>query len=344
LTEKNRKQKLFFIIYNIAFIVVFLLIIEIIIGFYLRHPAKIPSKFLDVFREYYMINDRIVIQASPEFAIYNPVLCYTLKPGEFVFSNREFSNHFNVNSFGLRDDELSVDYPQIIVCGDSYAMGWGVEQNESFAEIIENQLKIKVLNAGISSYGTARELLSLKNLNTDSLKYLIIQYSDNDFTENSDFVANQFKLKITPIEDYTQMCRKHVRNQKYFLFKHVIFFPKIIAKWIIDKPLGVFDAEKPADNQNEQKTFLQIIENATFLPKDIKIIVFNMDYRKSKSDFIPQLQKEINSFPELKSKMVMFDFSKTMTDHYFYILDDHLNTKGHQLIAKSIIQYISKNN
>ena len=48
--------------------------------------------------------------------------------------------------------------------GDSYAMGWGVEQGESFPEILEAATGLRVLNAGVPSYGTPRELLMLERL------------------------------------------------------------------------------------------------------------------------------------------------------------------------------------
>jgi len=340
LSKIKLRSKCYFALYNFAVILFFLVIIEFLTGFFLRNPEHIPHKLLAIFREYYMINDRFVIQAVPDFSIYDDELLYTLKPGRFNFKNREFNNSFQVNSLGMRDDENSLQFPEIIACGDSYTMGWGVSQNESFPEIIEHKIKKRVLNTGISTYGTVREILSLKGLKTDSLKYLIIQYSDNDFEENRDYIRNNFSLKITSKVEFEALCNKHVKNQNYFPFKHIIFFPKIIAKWIIGKPVGVFDAGKSVVVLSEQKAFLQIINQAKFLPENIKIIVFNLDYRKSKADFIPLLIKELENFPELKKKMILIDFSKSLNDNHFYILDDHLNSKGHLFIAESIIHQL----
>ena len=38
----------------------------------------------------------------------------TLRPGSCVFSGREFSNTYHVNNVGLRDDEVSLNHPQIM--------------------------------------------------------------------------------------------------------------------------------------------------------------------------------------------------------------------------------------
>ncbi len=66
-------------------------------------------------------------------------------------------------------------------------MGWGVEQDETFAQRIEETLGVRVLNIAVSSYGTAREMMMLNRVNLNSLKYLIVQYSGNDLGENLQF-------------------------------------------------------------------------------------------------------------------------------------------------------------
>ena len=85
----------------------------------------------------YVFEERRVIQFTPDCARHDPDLGYTLKPGTCVFSANEFSNRYKVNHQGLRDDEKSLQKPDIIVVGDSYAMGWGVNQEETFASTLQ---------------------------------------------------------------------------------------------------------------------------------------------------------------------------------------------------------------
>ncbi len=160
--------------------------------------SKVPyiNKFL---KKYYTAQFSIV-QFNPDCSRYDSELTYTLKEGECIFKNKEFSTKYNINHLGLRDDEESLVKPEIIVLGDSYAMGWGVNQDQSFPSIIEKELGLKTLNAGISSYGTAREYLLFNKLDISNLKYLIIQYCSNDFLENQIFfmnseLSNYFKNK-----------------------------------------------------------------------------------------------------------------------------------------------------
>ena len=128
---------------------------EGIANLFLNNPSLIQNTiFIRPFKTYYKIYDRNAIQYVPEFGMYNNITSYTLRPGSFVFSNRAFSNHFSVNSIGVRDDEQSIVSPEIIVLGDSHAMGWGVDQDSTFAYLIDNRFSEHVLNAAISSYGT----------------------------------------------------------------------------------------------------------------------------------------------------------------------------------------------
>ena len=76
-----------------------------------------------------------MIQFMPCCARHDASLTYTLKPGLFSFSNIEFETQYHVNHMGLRDDEESLNNPQIIVLGDSQAMGWGVEQKREFCRV-----------------------------------------------------------------------------------------------------------------------------------------------------------------------------------------------------------------
>lgn len=101
------------------------------------------------------------VQYLPECARYDSELGYTLQPGNCVFENTGFSTELGVNSAGFRDDEASLNAPEIVVLGDSQAMGWGVGQGMTFADLIETETGRKTLNTGVI-FTTARYLLCRK--------------------------------------------------------------------------------------------------------------------------------------------------------------------------------------
>ena len=47
--------------------------------------------------------------------------------------------------------------PGIAVLGDSHAMGWGVNDDETFSAVLEKKIDKPVYNLAVSGYGTIRE-------------------------------------------------------------------------------------------------------------------------------------------------------------------------------------------
>ncbi|HZE88723.1 MAG TPA: hypothetical protein VE404_04200, partial [Verrucomicrobiae bacterium] len=76
------------------------------------------------------------------------------------------------NSIGLRDREYAADDPadHVVVVGDSYTFGFGVEADETFPKIAEDELRgtplagIEVVNAGVSGYGPFEEAAFLRRV------------------------------------------------------------------------------------------------------------------------------------------------------------------------------------
>jgi lysophospholipase L1-like esterase len=109
------------------------------------------------------------------FYKYDELLGWRNKPGAAgVFSTPEFSTSVTINSKGLRDKEREYKKPagikRVIVLGDSFTWGWGVEEKDKFTEILNNKLpsNYEVINMGVSGYGTDQELLTLER---EGLKY-----------------------------------------------------------------------------------------------------------------------------------------------------------------------------
>lgn len=115
-------------------------------------------------------------------------LIYRPREGACNFANLEFDTTLNFDARGRRvpaRDQADASLPGIAVLGDSYAMGWGVEDAETFANVMQTRLPQPVFNLGVSSYGTERELkrLALSGL-ADKVNTVVILYCDNDVSEN----------------------------------------------------------------------------------------------------------------------------------------------------------------
>ncbi len=334
-------KRLKLVLYNI--VVVFLLLcgIEWYFNYKLNNPESIPTWLYRPIRSYYHAMDCNMIQMDPNCAHYSTELFYELNPGEFVFSNREFSNRFKVNSKGFRDDEVSLDYPQIVVLGDSYAMGWGVEQEETFAQIIEKELGQTVLNTGVSSYGTAREVASLEKVNTDSLKLLIVQYCPNDLLENREFVLNGDSLIVSSEKLYNHSVKLQQERTGYYWFKHLVHLPSHFRGHSPGKKVET-DRTKKLDEIPEVDAFLQVLNSSKKIPLDTKIIVFMLEAEHSTDTFVKGVQEKLNQnfTSSLSDRISTVDLTGKIGKEQRYILDPHLNSKGHQVVAQAILEHI----
>jgi len=130
---------------------------------------------------------------SPErdrFWRYDALLGWAHVPGqEGVLETPQFRISVLINHLGLRDREHLYERPsgvkRILVLGDSFAWGYGVEAEERFSQRLETSLGVEVINAGVSGYSTDQELLWLK---AEGVKYeidfILLVLAGNDIGDN----------------------------------------------------------------------------------------------------------------------------------------------------------------
>lgn len=335
--QKARKWAKF-IGYNVVVVLLILCCFEWYLAAKLNNPASAPAWLLPTMHQYYGKYDRNIIQMDPSCAHYDSNYFYVLNPGSFEFSNREFSTKFEVNSAGWRDDEASMDHPKVIVLGDSYAMGWGVQQQESFPQLLEHDLGFPVLNTGISSYGTARETAALSKVNTDSLEYLIIQYCPNDFIENKRFILGGNTISVSSQAHYQAASENNAKTINYYFLKHVINFPGLFFSGSEET------LPAPAPNSSEatvvyqEAAFIEIIRQCEYVSPHTKIIVFTLEAEYCNAGFITGVKNRLdkNYTSSLTDQMSFVDLTGLIDSRHRYLLDPHLNAAGHQVVANQL--------
>lgn len=304
--------------------------------------ASTPRAFRRLIQQVYRHFDRAFIQFDPNCARYDPELTYTLKPGVCTFENVEFSDEFRVNRLGLRDDEASLSAPDVIVLGDSHAMGWGVEQHETLARVLAEESGLKVLNASISSYGTAREMRLLDRLDVSRLKTLIVQYSDNDLPENRTFREHGGFLPIMSEEQYRSAVRHYGAQRSYYPGKYVYrLFMKLTR---LEEPEPDRVRMDPVTPIEEAELFLDVLATGARAPLDrVQVIVFEISEQLTPPrPFIAALRdvSRREGYPPFVRQLVTLDVTQLLRPDDFYILDDHLKAHGHQVIGEALADLV----
>ena len=149
---------------------------------------------------------RAVGYTYPVFYQPDEVRGYSLKPGVEGWYRREGAAFVRINSEGLRDREHSKQKPagvlRVAVVGDSYAEAFQVEQEKAFWSVLEKRLalcpalagrQVEVINFGVSGYGTAQELLTLREKVWDYSPDVVLLA----VTTNNDVSDNLRALKAT---------------------------------------------------------------------------------------------------------------------------------------------------
>ncbi|HJR07842.1 MAG TPA: SGNH/GDSL hydrolase family protein [Pyrinomonadaceae bacterium] len=142
---------------------------------------------------------RIVGYTYPIFYTTDTVRGYALQPGASGWYRKEGEAYVEINSDGLRDREHEKTKPagtvRIAVLGDSYAEALQVPLEDAFWVVLEQKLqtcpafagrKIEVINFGVSGYGTAQELLTLRQKVWDYAPDIVLLAltTNNDITDN----------------------------------------------------------------------------------------------------------------------------------------------------------------
>jgi len=333
------------IIILITIIITIFIILEVAMYLLTHFPTVLrllPRKMQNSIGYLYIQGDRKIIQYQDGCGQYNPDLGYTLKPGEFVFTEIEYSNKYRINTLGVRDAEESLNAPEIVFLGDSYTLGWGVNQAETFVKQLENRIKHKTLNTAIPSYGTVREMLILRKVDRSQLKCLIIQYCSDDYDENRLFFVNGNRPQIMRAETFKNLSVRHSKKKSYFPGKYIgLKIKKRMDEWKLRQEKRISD-----DSLNDFDLFIHVLKKNADMLINLPIIVFEMNGINQTIRFTNDLKKKIYvpDQPPLIRNMIILDMSQYLEDRHFYILDSHLTAAGHDAVADVLYKEILKMN
>ena len=323
-------------IYYFFIILIYYLLLTTIV-FTFSYISLINGKTYDLFwiksiqKKIYFRGYRDILHYNANCIKFDKNLLYKPKSGVCNFKNAEFDTNLTFNEF-LRIHEGNntekIKKTDLVVLGDSIAMGWGVNDNETFSYHLQKLLNQRVYNMGVSSYGTVREIKRLKQSPYyEDIETIVIQYHRNDMFEN-------IKLKINKdynLDEYNKNFNYEKINNSnlgFILrnFKSAIrlFFSDIIDFLFKEENLELM-------NFSWDKEHLEPVIKKNIDLKDKRVIVVVP---------IPPWQKLFN-FPKVNEE-IEYLLIKLNKEHFF-VIDDHPNMFGHREIAEKIYSYLNAN-
>lgn len=295
-------------------------------NFYAKLPEPAKRIVRDVYAKFVMPEPQFMTSC----ATYDRELFYTLQPGgACVLGTTEFSSEIRPNKLGVRDTEDSLAAPEVVVLGDSSAMGYGVAADAAFPARLGRALGKRTLNASVPSYGTARETMMLGRVDMAEARVIVIQHSPDDYDENAWYMKNGATLPARGADQYASFVSAHSADRGYFFGKYLIEVLRK-AERLFRKP------DAPAAASAEAKLFLQVVGAMDLSTLD-RVVVIELARGSHDAEFITALSTEIKKgWPDLEGKVIPVDVSKYLGEDHFFTLDGHLNGDGHDVVAKVI--------
>jgi lysophospholipase L1-like esterase len=195
---------------------------------------------------------RIVGYSSGTFYRRDDVIGATLRPGAEGWWTREGHDYIRINSDGLRDREHSLRKPantyRIAVLGDSYAEALQLPMQKAFWSVMESRLHrcpslgnrtVEVINFGVSGYGTAQELLMLRQ---KVWKYepdlvLLAVTTGNDISDDSRQLKGDLNTPYFVLSDGRLVLDDAFRSSRAFRWHKSAMGH--VWDWAIDRSLAL---------------------------------------------------------------------------------------------------------
>jgi hypothetical protein len=170
----------------------------------------------------------------PEFYELDQIRGYGLRPGAEGVYRKEGRSYVRINSDGLRDQEYPLTKPantlRIALIGDSYCEALAVPQEQAFWSVMKEKLgecdaasgrAIEIINFGVSGYGTAQELLTLRD---KVWKYspdvvMLAVTTNNDVTDNSRSLKRVDEIPYFVNRDQQLVLDNSFQSSRTFLWR-----------------------------------------------------------------------------------------------------------------------------
>jgi hypothetical protein len=320
--------------------------VECLMAWWMYHPAQIPLVIRPSYCYYYDYFQEDLLQFDARYATYDKDFFYALKPDTtFNFRNIEFNSIFRTNRIGMRDGDTALSSAQVACLGDSYTMGWGVGEGESFPARLSALSGLRVVNMGMASFGTARELKSLQRIDISHLQWLVIQYCSNDQDENKVCTEHNYVLPISTPSKYKGLVEAAASSRHYFPGKYLLIIGNYFWKTMLNRIYPFFSLRWERKDwgkgqEGQAKLFMDVLLHSSIDFRKTKVVLTMMDdVDNMRGNFLREIQRLSATAPyneRLAGGLHVLDADTLLSQDDRYILDMHFKASGHEKVARAL--------
>ena len=253
--------------------------------------------------------------------------------------------NISINDLGMRDDYLLADSlkykEKVLVLGSSITMGWGVNNENVFTSLLQNELnkdknEYNIINSGIGNYNTKFEsILFKKNFNLINPDSVILHYYLND----AEIISNKSSNFIIKYSYFAAFS--------YLILQQVLYNSKKYDS-LGEYYLNMYDEENPGwiDAQNSILAIKKICDDnniplLVLVQPDLHNLSINSDQKKCHNIISDFLNSEKIKFIDLFEN---YRATHENSPQELWVNDDdpHPNKFGHKIIYKSLLNYFNK--
>lgn len=266
------------------------------------------------------------------------------------------------NSMGIRTDrEFTYDKPEgvfrIVVLGDSFTFGYGVEVEQTYGVVLERIIKeqgtsVEMINLGVSGAGTAEELIMLKNC---GLRFdpdlVVVGYCCND-------IVNDMLSKLYALNDQNQLVRDQesylpavkIRDFLYsfriyrFLAErsHLLYFLRSNLSEAIQKSMTEKNREnKSLSHESEMCLTAALLDEIkrTSEENDATFCLLDIPSNKNKSN-LPREYLVCVEEEDIIDLRPVFEQHMVTQKLYWTKSDGHWTPAGHKIAAELLADWV----
>lgn len=182
-----------------------------------------------------------------QFWTFDRELGWHHRPGQSGdHTHRDFQVSVRINERGLRDQSYALDrtrgVPRMLMLGDSFGWGHGVEAHEMASEILEaRRPPWEIINASVSGYGTDQQLLwFMEEGRRYAADVVLLLFHPNDFLDNHRWSRYGYRKPVFALEaadaseDGLTLTRVPVQRRSWddrldrWLYLHSYLYPRLL--------------------------------------------------------------------------------------------------------------------